>query len=83
MSTASVKASMKNLENYMNENSKYGVWDSEPVYVMRKILRKTCEGSPAKVPSTSAGWEIYSDIEDFLLDHVTANPYRQVLISVQ
>lgn len=63
MSTASVKASMKNLENYMNENSKYGVWDSEPVYVMRKILRKTCEGSPAKVPSTSAGWQIYSDME--------------------
>lgn len=63
MSTASVKASMKNLEKYMNTNSKYGVWDSEPVYVMRKIIRKTREGLQPKVPSTSDGWQIYSDMD--------------------
>lgn len=59
MSTANVKVAMDNLEKCMNENSKYGVWDSEPVYVMRRILRNTVKGLPVKVPSTSRDWQIY------------------------
>ena len=59
MSTANVKVAMDNLEKYMNENSKYGVWDSEPVYVMRNILRTAVKGLPVKVPSTSRAWQIY------------------------
>lgn len=59
MSIASVKSSMEVLKKYMNEISNYGVWDSEPLYVLRSILRKTREGLKAKVPSTAAGWQIY------------------------
>ena len=60
MSTQSVEAAFKAIDAYRNQTARFGVWDSEPHYKIRKLVEKSVQGEQVKVPTTPRGWEIYN-----------------------
>ena len=63
MAFSDVQTAMRNLETYRREKDDYGVRDSEPVWILSRIIKKAVNGHDPKVPTTADGWEIYSSME--------------------
>lgn len=63
MAFSDVQTAMSNLETYRREKDDYGVRDSEPVWILSRIIKRAVEGDNPKIPTTADGWEIYSSME--------------------
>ncbi len=55
-----LETALKEIDAAMSKYSDYGACDSEPVYVVRRILEKALKGKPVTVPRTGNGWQLYS-----------------------
>lgn len=60
--TEEVKTAIAGMYALMDRLSKFGASDTEPRGVFADILRAQADGEDAKVPSTAAGWQLFSDM---------------------
>lgn len=63
MAFSHVKEAIVNLDNYRRDKASYGVYDSEPVWVLGRIIKRAVEGDNPKIPASANDWQIYSDME--------------------
>jgi hypothetical protein len=55
-----LETALKEIDAAMSKYADYGASDSEPIYVVRKILENAVNGKPVKVPRTGNDWQLYS-----------------------
>jgi hypothetical protein len=62
MSFESFQNNIKELNKVLDDNSKFGTWDSEVVYKVRRLVKRAFD-TTVILPKTPSAWEIYSDME--------------------
>lgn len=62
MSLDSFKNNIKELHKVLDDNSKFGTWDSEVVYKVRRLVKRAFD-TTVTLPKSASAWEIYSDME--------------------